>query len=128
MSIFNQREGVNIMTNNKLLKLAALALVSAATFTTQAAFADGLSCSDWSFNNAGCAAYLKPSQKKAEAIVTASTDKASCADWSFNNPGCAAYLKPTEKKAVAIVTASAGGTVCSDWSFNDSGCAAYIRR
>lgn len=81
------------MTNSKLLKLAALALVSAATFTTQAAFADGLSCSDWSFNNSGCAAYLKPTEKKAEAIVTASAGGTVCSDWSFNDSGCSAYIR-----------------------------------
>ena len=81
------------MTNNKLSKLAALALFSAATFTTQAALADGLSCADWSFNNPGCSAYLKPTEKKAEAIVTASAGGTLCSDWSFNDSGCAAYIR-----------------------------------
>ena len=97
------------MTNSKLLKLAALALVSASALTAQVAFADGASCSDWSFNNPGCSAYIKPSEKKAEAIVTASAERTSCADWSFNDSGCSAYIKPSKNKAEAIVTAPAGG-------------------
>jgi len=116
------------MTNTKLLKLAALALVSATALSAQLAFAGGASCSDWSYNDSSCSAYLNPSEKKAAANVTAAADGASCSDWSFNNAGCSAYLKPSEKKAEAVVASANGNAFCADWSFNDAGCSASVRR
>ena len=116
------------MTNTKFLKLAALTLISASALTAQVAFAGGASCSDWSFNDASCSAYLNSSEKKSDANVTASADNASCSDWSFNNVGCSAYLKPSEKKSGAIVASAGGNAFCADWSFNDSSCSASLRR
>jgi hypothetical protein len=115
------------MTNSKLLKLAALALVSATALTAQLAFADNASCGNWSFNDSSCSAYIKPSVKAAEANVTASAEPASCGNWSFNNPSCSAYIKPSAKKAEAIVSASAEPASCANWSYNDASCSAYIR-
>lgn len=94
----------NIMINSKSFKLAAMALASAAIFHSANVLADGASCSDWSYNNPGCPAYIKAPTKTADAtppmkVAENNTKRSStgtlCADWSYNDPSCPAYIRPS---------------------------------
>lgn len=91
------------MTNSKPFKLAVTALASVAIFHSANALADGAFCSDWSYNDPSCPAYIKQSEKSAPPVkiaennVKQSSTGALCADWSYNDPSCPAYIKRSGK-------------------------------
>lgn len=118
----------NIMTNSKLLKLAATSLISALALTSQLASAEGAFCNDWNFNDPSCSSYIKPSGKQAESNVKPIAVGVFCEDWSFNDPSCPAFHTATAAGGMQPVSMKGGteGPLCSDWSFNDSSCSAYI--
>lgn len=101
-------------------------------------------CSDWSFTDSDCPAYLKvpvgkaamgePTERArlAEVALNYCTDM----DWSFNDRSCPNYIAvPTGRPAFGEPTGRERlGEVplkyCTDmdWSFNDRSCPNYIRR
>lgn len=91
------------MTNSKLFKLAVTALASVAIFHSANALAGGVFCSDWSYNDPNCPAYIKQSENSAPPVKTAennvkqSSTGTLCADWSYNDPSCPAYIKRADK-------------------------------
>lgn len=111
------------MANNKLLKLATLLLFSSVAITAQVASADeGAFCTNWSYNDPGCSAYLKPSGMKAGANEKAKVEAATCDDWSYNDPACSAYLKSSGMKAEAGEYTSGSPQVCTLGNFNATHC------
>jgi hypothetical protein len=83
-------------------------------------------CSDWSFNNPSCAAYLNQPAQSPQATPASAKEPAACADWSFSDASCPAYLgKPGPRAAVEPRTQTA--LSCADGSEGDPGCAAYVR-
>lgn len=119
------------MTSNKFLKLAVMAMISSAAFTAQVASANTLSCSDLSFHDQSCPAYITPSGKMEEGNVRPDIVGVQCADWSFSDPGCPAFPTATAaggtEPSGASMTGAVEGPQCSDLSFHDSNCSAFIR-
>lgn len=89
--------------NSKPCKLAAMAVASAIIFHSANALAEGALCSDWSYNDPSCPAYIKQSTKAAPPVQIAENNVKQpsagvfCADWSYNDPSCPAYIKPSGK-------------------------------
>jgi len=117
---------------SKLALSLTVAFIGLAALSAKAAYSDGLSCSDWSFNTPGCSAYIERTNK-APASVAAQDNKqqlASCADWSFNTPGCSAYIERTNKAPASVAAQDNKQQLasCADWSFNTPGCSAYLEK
>lgn len=108
---------------------AITALIGLGLLSSQASFGKDLSCTDWSFDNSHCPAYVA-SGHAASALPSGNLQPAQCTDWSFDDPHCAAHLSPSSHLASAdpASAASPAGATCADWSFNDSACSAYIKR
>lgn len=91
------------MTNSKTFTLAITALTSVALFHSANALANGALCSDWSYNDPNCPAYIKqsdmsaPPAKAAESHAKLSSNGTLCADWSYNDPNCPAHIKSPGK-------------------------------
>ena len=120
------------MMKSKLALSLTMAFVGLAALSAKAAYSDGLSCADWSFNTPGCSAYIEGANR-APASSTAQDNKqqlASCADWSFNTPGCSAYIEKANKAPVSSTAQDNKQQLasCADWSFNTPGCSAYVER
>ena len=117
---------------SKLTLTLTAAFIGLAALSAKAAYSDGLSCSDWSFNTPGCSANIEITNKAPASAATQGIKQelASCSDWSFNTPGCSANIEITNK-ASASATAQSNKQVlasCADWSFNAPGCSAYIEK
>ena len=122
--------GVNIMAKRKSKSpmLTSVVLMVVAALAAQAAFANRMSCSDISFNDPHCRAYLLPTQKSPERNPDVSSFRPGCSDLSFGDSRCTSYLSPTRKSFVYSLKVTAFQPECSDISFSDSRCPAYIRR
>ena len=120
------------MTNSKLLKLAVITLGSAMALTAQIVSAEGMSCADWSYNDASCSAHIQSSGTMAESSIKQTTAGAFCADWSYSDPSCPAFPSATAAGSMQPSEAGMKGGIessqCSDWSYNDKSCSAYITR
>lgn len=99
----NNHKEENIMSNKKSFKLAVITLASVAIFHSVNALADGALCSDWSYNDPSCPAYIKasgnstPPVQIAENSAKQSSTGTLCADWSYNDPNCSSHIKSTGK-------------------------------
>ena len=117
---------------SKLVLTLTAAFVGLAALSAKAAYSDGLSCSDWSFNTPGCSAYIEVTNQAtaSAAAYDIKQELASCSDWSFNKPGCSAYIVRTNKAAASADVQDSKQQLasCADWSFNTPGCSAYIEK
>ena len=122
--------GVNIMAKlkSKSAMLMNLALMAAATLAPRKAFANRMPCSDISFNDLHCPAYLPPTQKNPERNADASSFRPECSDLSFGDSWCTSYAPPARKNREHNLIAVVFHPECSDISFGDSRCPAYNRR
>ena len=113
---------------SKFLTLASLALMGTAILGAPTAFANRMSCSDISFDDPLCPAYIPPTQKKPERNPIVSVFQPECSDISFADSRCANYIPPTGENLQYNLQATAFQPECFDVSFSDSRCPAYIRR